>query len=109
VGVDFGVVSGFGFVLSRDQVEAALKLKGISWEHDEPEYELLKGYDVQMSECGNCYVENGVRFLYHAKQTRDVETGSTQADPGQIAELKRMIEECKLDATIGFCDEDHVY
>jgi len=107
--IDFGTVTGFGFVLSRAEIEAALKLKSIEWDHDEPEYELLDNYSVQMNECGNCLVENGVRYLYHAKQTRDEKTGSTQADPVQIAELKRMIEECKLDVTIDFREERHLY
>jgi hypothetical protein len=107
--VDHATVSGFGFSLSRAEIAAILKAKGIVWEHDEPEYELQDLYAVQVSECGNCYVENGIRFLYHAKQTRDREAGTTKADPKEIAELKRMIAECKLDVTIDFRDEPHLY
>jgi hypothetical protein len=109
MGVDFATVTGFGIVLSEDEIEAVLRHLGIKWEHDEPEQELLDLFAVQMSECGNCYVEKGRRYLYHAKESRDPETGSTQVDQEQVAELKRMVAECNLDKKVAFQEEEHLY
>ena len=107
--VEHGVVRGFGFVLSKDEVEACLRHLNIEWDHDEPEVELLDHFVVEMSQCGNGYVENGLRYLYHARESRDSTTGSTHVDEQQVAELKRMITECKLDKTVGFQQEKHLY
>ena len=109
MGVDFKTVSGFGFVLSQVEVEASLNLLGIKWDHDEPWEELLDHFAVKVSQCGSELRENGRRYLYHAKESQDPETGSTQVDQQQVAELKRMIAECRLDKTVGFQEEEHLY
>lgn len=111
MGFSFRMVSGFGFVLSRDEAEDALRSLGVEWDHDEPEHELLDQFEVgvQISECGNAYHENGRRWLFHAEMARDPETGSTQADPKQVAALKSLIEKCALDKTMGFQEEKHLY
>lgn len=107
--VDHATVRGFGFVLTRDEVEASLRKLGIEWDHDEPEIELQDRYDICVRHCGSHYVEDGVNFLYHAAETRDPETGSTAVDQGQVASLKRMASECGLDKTVGFREEDYWY
>jgi len=109
MGVDFATVTGFGFVLSRDELEACLRKLGIEWDHDEPEYELEEHYHVRVSHCGSAYVENGIRYLFHAEESRNAETGTTTVDQDHVAALKRMIEECGLDKTVAFQEEEYVY
>jgi len=103
--VEHTVKRGFGFTLSRQEVVDILASKGVEYDHDEPEIELQDLYPVEVEPCGSYYQENGLRFLFHAAETRNNETGSTQASPEHVATLKRMIAECNLDKTVGFCEE----
>ena len=97
MGVDCRSVSGFGLLLTHDELDAALEKLGITFDHDEPEYELSEHYGLpDPKQMGTRYRERGTDFLYCAQQTYDSDTGSTTSNPDHIAALKRMSEELGL-------------
>jgi hypothetical protein len=108
VSVDYKGVQGFGLVLDREQIVSILKNQGVKWDHDEPEYELQDLYASKVLVCGSAW-SGKISFLYHCATTRDPETGDTKNDPEQVAALKRMIEENKLDTVLTYCEETYVY
>jgi hypothetical protein len=103
MGVECSAVSGFGFLLKQDEIEACLRKLSVEWDHDEPHLELSDRYDLpEPKRMGSCYRENGVEYLYFAEQVRNPETGSTTTNPEQLASLKNLIEECGLDTKPAF-------